>query len=266
MELLYVLALLVGLAAGTLGGLIGTGGCSVMLPILHFYMGLSSPLAVGTTLFAVIFTTLSGAYGHLKIRNLDAKATAVMGGAGTLGVLLGSYLFTKITRSQVALLDLILGLVFILPSIRMLYEGLKGMRGVPAKGESQLDHIPGSSTAKAAFGFVVGIATGLVGLGGGYALVPGMIYLFNAPVKLTMGTSLSTMIPLAVVGGLIKLKQGFVEMSVGVPLAIGTVIGAQMGARAIKRFRPATLKAIFGLYFLYVSLKYVAAYFGVRLW
>ncbi|MDK2463278.1 MAG: sulfite exporter TauE/SafE family protein [Candidatus Korarchaeota archaeon] len=134
MELLYVLALLVGLAAGTLGGLIGTGGCSVMLPILHFYMDLSSPLAVGTTLFAVIFTTLSGAYGHLKIRNLDAKATAVMGGVGTLGVLLGSYLFTKITRSQIALLDLILGLVFILPSIRMLYEGLKDMRGVPAKG------------------------------------------------------------------------------------------------------------------------------------
>ncbi len=261
-----VVALLVGVAAGTLGGLIGTGGCSVMLPILDFYMGLPPTLAIGTTLFAVMFTTLSGAYGHLRIRNLDLGTTAVMGGAGTVGVLIGSYIFTGIARTRLSLLNLILGAVFLLPALRMFYEGISGLRGASVSAKSETEGIPGAAAPKALFGFAIGVTTGLVGLGGGYALVPGMIYLFHAPVKLAMGTSLSTMIPLAVVGGLIKLSQGFVRLGIGLPLAAGTVVGAQLGARAIKRVRPATLKALFGAYFLYVSLKYIASYFGVRLW
>jgi uncharacterized protein len=113
---------------------------------------------------------------------------------------------------------------------------------------------------------MVGIATGIAGLGGGYALVPGLIYLFGAPVYITMGTSLATMIPLAVVGGGIKLVGGFVDMGAGLLLAAGTVIGAQVGAAIIKRFKPATLKLIFGVYFLYVSVKFITAFFGIKIW
>ncbi len=64
----------VGFLAGVLGGLIGTGGCSLMLPVIHFWMGYPAPIAVGTTLFAVIFTALSGAWGHLIRRNVDKRA------------------------------------------------------------------------------------------------------------------------------------------------------------------------------------------------
>lgn len=108
--------------------------------------------------------------------------------------------------------------------------------------------------------------TGVVGLGGGYALVPSFIYLFGAPVYITMGTSLATMIPLAVVGGGIKLAQGFVALGAGLILAFGTVIGAQIGATIIKKFKPTTLKLIFGLYFLYVSVKFITAFFGIKIW
>lgn len=66
--------LAVGLAAGFLGGIIGTGGCSVMLPVLHFWLGYPAQIAVGTTLFAVIFTAISGGYGHLIRGNLDKRA------------------------------------------------------------------------------------------------------------------------------------------------------------------------------------------------
>jgi hypothetical protein len=81
-----------------------------------------------------------------------------------------------------------------------------------------------------------------------------------------MGTSLATMIPLAVVGGSIKLIQGFVALGAGLLLAVGTIVGAQIGAAIIKRFRPITLKLIFGLYFFYVSVKFITGYFGMIIW
>lgn len=251
----------VGFLAGLLGGLIGTGGCSVMLPIIHFWMGYPASIAVGTTLFAVIFTAVSGAYGHLVRRNVDKRAFLWLGGAGILGVLLGSWLFTLISE-QSKLLGLILGIIFLWPAIRMTYEGLT-QRAMPKREGAA---IPGSGTGMGVFGFIIGIATGVAGLGGGYALVPGLIYLFNAPVYITMGTSLATMIPLAVVGGGIKLAQGFVDLGTGLLLAAGTIIGAQVGAAIIKRFKPATLKLIFGVYFLYVTIKFITAFFGIQIW
>ena len=253
--------LIVGLIAGTLGGIIGTGGCSVMLPILHFWLGYSAPMAIGTTLFAVIFTAVSGGYGHLVRGNLDKRATIWLGGFGIIGVILGSWLFGFLT-TQTALLSLVLGLAFLLPAGRMIWEGALERRKLQQEGNA----IPGSELAFGAFGFVIGILTGLVGLGGGYALVPGLIYLFGAPVYITMGTSLATMIPLALIGGGIKLVQGFVAVGAGLLLAIGTIVGAQIGSAVIKRFKPTTLKLIFGLYFLYVSLKFVLGYFGIMIW
>jgi len=96
--------------------------------------------------------------------------------------------------------------------------------------------------------------------------VPGLIYMFSAPVYITMGTSLAAMIPLAVVGGGIKLLQGFVAVGAGLLLALGTIVGAQVGSAIIKRFKPSTLKLIFGLYFLYVAVKFITAYFGIAIW
>jgi len=107
-----IILIVVGFLAGVLGGIIGTGGCSVMLPVLHFWMGYPAPIAVGTTLFAVIFTAISGGYGHLVRHNLDKRAVAWLGGAGIIGVLIGSWLFTFLSN-QSSLLGLILGLLFL---------------------------------------------------------------------------------------------------------------------------------------------------------
>jgi uncharacterized protein len=252
---------LVGFLAGILGGIIGTGGCSVMLPVLHFWMGYPAAIAVGTTLFAVIFTAISGGYGHLVRHNLDKRVVAWLGGAGIIGVVIGSWLFTYLSN-QSSLLGFILGVLFLWPALRMIWEGIK-QTGLPQKEGNK---ITAPATGLGIFGLLVGIATGIAGLGGGYALVPGLIYLFGAPVYITMGTSLATMIPLAVVGGGIKLVGGFVDMGAGLLLAAGTVIGAQLGAAIIKRFKPATLKLIFGVYFLYVSVKFITAFFGIKIW
>jgi uncharacterized protein len=251
----------VGFMAGILGGLIGTGGCSVMLPIIHFWMGYPAAVAVGTTLFAVIFTAISGGYGHFVRRNLDTRVVAWLGGSGILGVIFGSWLFTFLAHRS-GLLGLILGLIFLWPALRMIWEGVTQAKLPRREGNK----IPSSAWGLSVFGFIVGIATGVAGLGGGYALVPGLIYLFGAPVYVTMGTSLATMIPLALVGGGIKLFQGFVDLGAGLFLAAGTVIGAQVGAAIIKRFKPTTLKLLFGIYFLYVAIKFVTSFFGIYVW
>jgi len=256
-----------GFLAGLLGGWIGTGGCSIMLPILHFYLGFPAPLAVGTTLFAVIFTTLSGGFVHFKNKNVDKRTTMWMGIGGVAGVIIGSWLFIYLS-TQSALLALIIGIVFIWPALRMAYEGLapyfKKSSAVP--GGQQENIIKGSPAKLSIFGVIVGIATGLVGLGGGYAIVPGLIYLFGAPVYLTMGTSLAVMLPMAAIGGSIKLYQGYVVLIAGLILAAGTALGAQVGAATIKKIKPNVLKLMFGVYFLYVALKFIFSYFGVMIW
>ena len=233
-----------------------------MLPVLHFWLGFTAPLAVGTTLFAVIFTAISGGYGHFKQKNLDTRVAMWLGGFGIIGVLIGSWLFTYLS-TQSELLGLIIGLVFLWSALRMIREGfVKGMPGAVMEGS----RIDAASGGMAVFGTVVGTLTGLVGLGGGYALVPGLIYLFGAPVYVTMGTSLAAMIPMAVIGGSIKLAQGYVVLGAALVLSAGTIIGAQIGAATIKKFKPNTLKLIFGFYFLYVAIKYIGNYLGIPVW
>lgn len=79
-----------GLATVVLGDIIGSGGGTIMLPILHFWLGYPSTLAIGTALFAVMFTAISGGYGHLIRGNVDKKAALWLGGFGVIGVIPGS--------------------------------------------------------------------------------------------------------------------------------------------------------------------------------
>lgn len=260
---LIIFLFAIGIFAGLLGSLIGTGGCALMLPILFFgiYGGDINrlPIAIGTTLVAVIFTTVSGAYGHLRIGNVHKKTALWLGVGGTVGVIVGSLIFSYLVMyNYLSTLEFLLGLVFLWPAIRMIKEGL--FSPMPM---NEGDQIEGENWKKVVFGFLVGITTGIAGLGGGYALVPGMIYLFGAPVYITMGTSLAAMIPLATVGGLIKIWGNYVNIVFAITLGIGTAMGAQIGPKIIKKIKPSMLKTVFGIVFLYVSLKYILLYFGI---
>ena len=80
----------IGIIAGIFGGLIGVGGSTIMLPIMYFYLGFPEPIAVGTGLFVVIFTSLSGAAGHLVRGNLDRRVAGWIAAGGLVGVIFGS--------------------------------------------------------------------------------------------------------------------------------------------------------------------------------
>lgn len=123
----------------------------------------------------------------------------------------------------------------------------------------------GSRQAKAVVGGGVGFLTGIIGLGGGYALVPSFIYVLRSPLRIAIGSSMASFIWFALVGGIIKGVQGFCDVPAAVALGIGAAGGAIIGARLVARFKPATLKAVFGFVFLYVSLKYILLYFGIHI-
>ncbi|MEM0017190.1 MAG: sulfite exporter TauE/SafE family protein [Candidatus Korarchaeum sp.] len=251
--------LLTGLLGGTVGGLLGTGGCVIMLPALAFLFGYNLPVAVGTTITAVIITASSGAIGHLRMGNVDYGTAKVIAVSGAIGAFVGSLLFMFLAGNT-SFLSLILGFAFLYVAIRMIYEGLKRFAGAKEGRE-----IPGSFSKKSALGFLIGVLTGIVGLGGGYALVPSFIYLLGAPVKLAVGTSLASFISMALVSGAFKLAQGYVDVMAAILLGIGTAVGAQIGAKLVPKLPAWLIKLIFGMIFLYVSLKFVLMPLGIRI-
>jgi uncharacterized membrane protein YfcA len=256
----YIIYLITGLLAGVIGGLLGTGGCALMMPVIRFGFHFDPAIAVGTTLTAVVFTAGSGAYQHIKMKNVDKNTAWIVATSGVLGVIIGSIVFGYI-KNYGNVIDLILGIAFLAVSLRMMYEGFLG-RGPKNPAEDQM---PGTTTTKGFLGSFIGFLTGIIGLGGGYALVPSFIYFLSAPVKLAIGTSMASFVWIALVGAAFKIYQGVVNIPVAITLGIGALIGAIYGAKLVAKFKPNVLKALFGLLFFYVSLKYILIYFGIAI-
>lgn len=238
----FVIYLITGLLAGVIGGLLGTGGCALMMPVVRFGFNFDPAFAVGTTLTAVVFTAAAGAFQHIRMRNVDRDTALRVGASGVVGVILGSLVFGYIKDYGKAI-DLIIGIAFIIVAVRMLFEGLRG--GMPAGQQASV--VPGSTAAKAGLGTSIGFLTGIIGLGGGYALVPSLIYFLKSPVKLAIGTSMAAFVWMALVGSAFKFYQQVVNIPVAVTLGLGAAVGAVFGAKLVARFNPNVLKALFGL-------------------
>lgn len=261
MDIVIIVSLILfGLVAGIIGGFLGTGGCVIMLPALYFLYNYSLPVAIGTTIVAVIITASSGSIAHIKIKNVDYKTALVVAVSGGVGAIVGSEIFQYLI-TQLPLLKLILGLAFLYVSIRMIYEGVFRRKAVEKVGNI----VPGTILAKSLLGFFIGVLTGLVGLGGGYALVPSFIYLLGSPVKIAVGTSLTSFISMAVISGSFKIYQGVADIVAALSLGAGTAIGAQIGARLVPKVPAWFIKTIFGAVFLYVSLKFILEILGIRI-
>ena len=258
--MLYVAYLVTGLLAGIVGGLLGTGGCAIIMPVIRFGFHFDPAYAVGTTLTAVVFTAGSGAFQHLRMKNVDKNTAIQVGFSGIAGVVIGSVVFGYI-KDYGDVIELIIGIAFIIVSLRMLYEGLLGRTPPPPVGTD----MPGTVVSKSLLGSCIGFLTGVIGLGGGYALVPSFVYFLRAPMKLAIGTSMAAFVWMALVGAIFKIYQGVVNIPVAITLGVGALIGAIYGAKLVAKFKPNALKALFGFLFLYVSLKYILLYFGIHI-
>jgi uncharacterized membrane protein YfcA len=259
----FAVIVIVGVLAGILGGMLGIGGGIVIMPVLRYGLGLPPAVAAGTCIVAVFFTTIGGSYRHYKLGHINFKSVLPLIIAGVLSTIVFSFVFLYLA-SREKWIDLGVGIVLAAVSARMILEGLPARITKRLQGEGK-DGIYGSLGKKAFLGGAAGILPGLLGIGTGAILVPAFAFLFDASIKVAMGSSLACFAANAFCSSVLKASQGFVSVETAIPICLGTLIGANIGATLNRRFPSTSLKLIFGLLFAYVSLKFILSFFGVTI-
>jgi hypothetical protein len=270
--------LLLGMGGGVgfLSGLFGVGGGFLMTPLLIF-IGIPPAVAVGTEANQIIAASVSGVLAHWRRGNVDFKMGLVLllgGFAGsTLGVMLFSFL------RGLGQIDLVISLSYVIflgaIGSLMLFESAKTMRrrktspgqrrklhqhtwvhGLPLKMRFRRSKLYISALLPLAVGFLVGVLAAIMGVGGGFVMVPAMIYLLGMPTNVVIGTSLFQII---FVTANVTFLQAYANQTVDVVLALmllsGAVIGAQFGARAGAKLHGEELRGLLALMVLAVCGK-----------
>ncbi|EHP86135.1 sulfite exporter TauE/SafE family protein [Methanotorris formicicus] len=263
--MLFSIFVLLGIVVGILSGLLGVGGGFIVVPSLIYafdYLNISENFAVkmafGTSLFVVFITSLVGAYKHSKFKNVDWKSAALMGMMG----MVGSYISGTIVVNYLSggLLKIIFGVILIAISINMIR--------CPKIREIE-DFVKPNLIPLIVCGFLIGILTGMVGLGGGVIAIPVMILFLKFPIKKAIGTSLG-MIILTSFGGLIPYLSanpnidsvdlynvGYVSLLVGLCIAIPSAMFSSYGVRLSTKLDAVILRRIFGIVLFLVGLNLI---------
>ncbi|HUO90910.1 MAG TPA: sulfite exporter TauE/SafE family protein [Rhizomicrobium sp.] len=275
MSVHWLVVLGMGGAIGFLSGMFGVGGGFLLTPLLIFY-GVPSAIAVATTSSHITASSISGAIAQWRKRALDLKMGGVMSAGGLAGTVFGVWLFTYMRRlGQMDLLVstsyvLLLGIVGTL----MLNESISALRAaqggtatprrmqhtwlhrLPLKVRFRESRLYISVIPPVVIGFFVGILSAIMGVGGGFVIVPAMIYLLRMPTNVVMGTSLFQIIIVTAATTMLQATTNFsVDMVLALLLIIGGVVGAQFGVRVGARLRGEQLRLLLALLVLAVCIR-----------
>ncbi|MHA1108051.1 MAG: sulfite exporter TauE/SafE family protein [Alphaproteobacteria bacterium] len=270
--------LLLGLGGGVgfLSGMFGVGGGFLMTPLLIF-IGVPPAVAVATEANQVVAASVSGALAHWRRGNVDVKMGVVLLTGGLIGSSFGVWLFTflrglghidlVISLSYVTFLGII-GTLMVVESARAWARRHGGgsagrklhrhtwMHGLPFKMRFRRSKLYISALLPLAVGVFVGILSAIMGVGGGFVMVPAMIYLLGMPTAVVVGTSLFQIIFVtANVTFLQSVTNQTVDIVLALLLLIGGVIGAQLGTIFGARLRAEYLRGLLGLMVLAVCLR-----------
>ena len=266
-----------GAAVGFLSGMFGVGGGFLITPLLIFY-NIPPAVAVATGANQVVASSFSGALSHFRRGTLDVKLGTMLLIGGLAGASVGIYLFTLLR--SLGQLDLIISLFYVtflgIIGSLMLIESINSLRRAAANqpvslrkpGQHNWVHrLPFKMRFKRSkiylsvipvivLGFGVGVLTSIMGVGGGFIMVPAMIYLLRIPTNVVIGTSLFQII---FVTAFTTIVQATTNQSVDVFLAgllmIAGVIGAQYGVRVGQKLRGEQLRALLALLVLAVGVR-----------
>lgn len=261
---------------GMLSGLFGVGGGFLITPLL-FFIGIPPTVAVATGANQVVASSVSGVLAHIKRRTVDFRMGGVLLAGGLLGSALGIWGFNLLSRlgqidlvvqlSYVIFLGLI-GLLMLQESLRALRRARKGpaapikrhqhlwVHKLPLKMKFRTSGLYISVAPPLLVGMLVGVLAAIMGVGGGFIMVPAMIYLLGMPTKVVIGTSLFQII---FVTGFTTFMHAWTNQSVDLMLAmlliVGGVVGAQIGTRIGAKLRAEQLRILLAVLVLAVCLK-----------
>ncbi|MGB0960394.1 MAG: sulfite exporter TauE/SafE family protein, partial [Halocynthiibacter sp.] len=260
--------LLLGLGGivGILSGMFGVGGGFLMTPLL-FFIGIPPAVAVATEANQIVASSFSGVLAHLKRRTVDLKMGGVLLVGGLIGAALGVQLFNYLkSMGQVDLLVKLCYVVFLgIIGGLMFFESLKAIRqakksGVPTRRKHNWIHnLPFKMKFRTSglyisvippllVGVAVGVLAAIMGVGGGFIMVPAMIYLLGMPTKVVVGTSLFQIIFVTAFTTLLHATTNYtVDMALAVLLLVGGVIGAQIGTRIGMKLKAEQLRILLAL-------------------
>ncbi|KQV32077.1 permease [Rhizobium sp. Root1203] len=270
-----------GAAVGFLSGMFGVGGGFLITPLLIFY-NIPPVVAVATGANQVVASSISGAITHFRRGTLDVKLGSVLLVGGLSGATVGIWIFSLLRR--LGQLDLFISLLYVvfLGTVGglMLLESVNAMRRasknippaarkpghhhwvhrLPLKMRFKKSKIFLSVIPIVALGFGIGILTSVMGVGGGFIMVPAMIYLLRIPTNVVVGTSLFQIIFVTAYTTVVQAATNFsVDIVLAFILMLAGVIGAQYGVRVGQKLRGEQLRALLGLLVLAVGLRLAVA-------
>ena len=268
--------LLLGLGGlvGVLSGMFGVGGGFLMTPLL-FFIGIPPAVAVATEASQIVASSFSGVLAHLRRKTVDIKMGVVLLIGGLVGAALGVQIFNALRAigqvdllvrlCYVVFLGIIGSLMFVesLNAIRKTRSGVRSERrkhglvhALPFKMKFRTSGLYISVIPPVLVGVFVGILAAIMGVGGGFIMVPAMIYLLGMPTKVVVGTSLFQIIFVTGFTTLMHATTNFtVDIMLAVLLLIGGVIGAQIGAQIGVRLKAEQLRILLAIMVLGVCLK-----------
>lgn len=233
-------AVLLGVIAGFLSGHFGLGGGLITTPGIRL-IGYGPYIAIGTPLLANIPTALSGAWTYGRHGHLDWPLAVRLGIPGGLGAIVGS-LFTKIISPHLILLTTAVVIAFL--SLRFF--------SLTRSGGSRLSFT--ASLPKPLVGLMIGVASGLLGLGGGFLLIPYLSLSLGKDIKTAFGTSLAAISFITLPGALVHWLLGHVDLSLALAIIVGVLPGAIAGARLAVAMPEAVLRIGFAVLLLVLAL------------
>ncbi|WP_050604086.1 sulfite exporter TauE/SafE family protein [Ruegeria sp. 6PALISEP08] len=267
----------IGGLVGVLSGMFGVGGGFLITPLL-FFIGVPPAVAVATSANQVVASSFSGLMAHLKRKTVDLKMGTVLLIGGVFGAGLGMVAFNFLKHLGQVDLAVQLCYVFFLGVIGtlMFIESLSAIRRAKQAGRNPapkrrqrnwIHALPFKTRFRASslyisvippvlVGFGVGILSAIMGVGGGFIMVPAMIYVLGIPTKVVIGTSLFQIIFVAGFTTMIHASTNFsVDIILAVLLLLGGVLGAQFGTMIGARLRAEQLRILLALLVMSVAIK-----------
>jgi uncharacterized protein len=272
------LLLAMGLAVGFISGMFGIGGGFLMTPLLIF-VGVSPAVAVATVSTHIAASSMSGAVSYWRRRAIDVALALMLLVGGIVGTQGGVWLFTFLRK--IGQLDITIGVAYVLlltsVGAMMVADGARAMlrqrqgkpvplrqsgshtwiHGLPLKMRFKQSRIYVSAIPVVVIGWIMGFAGAILGIGGGFLLVPMLIYLLRVPTNVVIGTSMVlTLVTMASATVLHAMTNHLVDAVLALILMVGGVIGAQFGARAGQKMRSERLRLLLGALVLAVGLRF----------